>query len=1096
MAGLPSKLYNRCRNTLLKCSEFDSNASLRAVFVTSELQPFRSQLPEAANKTERVDVFLDYLLPKRLSDGQSILPFFLESLRGKYLPGDALHDELASLIDPIRTAFVSSNISSSEPSSTQISPIVPKQQTLDESAGSNNVDTASEVERSPEPSPSSTPSTSSNAFWDFLSAHPLLWVVGGVIFVILIAVLFFERLRCVLEYRLTEATVALIAFLAIGAALAFMVAPSLVRKAAQSFYGGFTFASIILVLVMIFLPPPQRQNCFSALEPIATAESSSSTQITTASPTQLPIPTATITLSPTLVSKATNPVRSATILSPLEGDEVSIKTNVMGEASKIPNNHKLWLLVQASDSTKYYPLKKPLEVNADGYWQTVTSVGRNLASEWSKPFTIAVVLANSHANQQLLDFVDVSPMGNQALDLPEGAVIQDSVRVVRTNPIVTVDSHPAEVKVQRFETIAGTYAKLSHDFWHLYGIVEVDKERFIPYGPFKPTSDRGEWMLEVEFPWPPGDDRVISFYALTVLLDTPADKKLSSAIGSYLGAHDLSDEDKTNVYGPIAKTSLVRAERVAFASEKPGNDDIYVINADGAGLVRLTNHPSGDTDPAWSPDATRIVFVSERDDGLEQLFIMDANGKNVHRVMSDTVMHARAPNWSPDSEWIAFHSWTQGNLDIYKVRPDGTELIRLTDDPAEDSSPVWSPDGERLTFLSDRLDAGADKLFLMDPDGSNVIRLTESEGSEGFAVWSPDGQHVLFAGDLEGSRDIYLIDADGSNLTRVANVDHERHPSFAPDGQRFVFDSSMNNRQLFLAAIEGEEPVQIQTGLAKSFLPMWSPVPKDERIVFVGRSDGDWEIYTMWSDGSDPLRLMDTETSNEIQPRLSPDGRQVVFASDIDGNYSIWLEDARTPAPWTRLTDDSANDWQPAWSPDGRKLAFASDRNGNWDIYVMNSNGTGVIQLTDDPDEDSFPAWSPDGNHIVFYSRRSGDGDIYVMDAANGANEKPLITNPGFDWSPTWSPDGSTILFASSRDYGDNTYRTEVYALEMLSGDLSRLTNYPGRDSIPLWSSDGLHIYFTSDRYSGIDDIWVMDADGSNTDNLTEDEREDIFGGP
>lgn len=97
MAGLSTELYNRCRSTMLKCSEFDTNASLRAVFVTDELRPFRGELPEADRKSGRVDTCLAYLMDKRLSDGRAVLPLFLAALRDRYQPGDALHDELGAL---------------------------------------------------------------------------------------------------------------------------------------------------------------------------------------------------------------------------------------------------------------------------------------------------------------------------------------------------------------------------------------------------------------------------------------------------------------------------------------------------------------------------------------------------------------------------------------------------------------------------------------------------------------------------------------------------------------------------------------------------------------------------------------------------------------------------------------------------------------------------------------------------------------------------------------------------------------------------------------------------------------------------------------
>jgi hypothetical protein len=93
----PVELHRQCRVTILKCSEFDTNASLQAVFVTNELRPFRSRLPEASSKSERVDACLAFLMDKRLSDGRSVLPLFLAALRDRYQTGDALRDELETL---------------------------------------------------------------------------------------------------------------------------------------------------------------------------------------------------------------------------------------------------------------------------------------------------------------------------------------------------------------------------------------------------------------------------------------------------------------------------------------------------------------------------------------------------------------------------------------------------------------------------------------------------------------------------------------------------------------------------------------------------------------------------------------------------------------------------------------------------------------------------------------------------------------------------------------------------------------------------------------------------------------------------------------
>lgn len=121
MSRLSADLYYRCRSTLLKCSELESDRSLRAIFVTAELGPFQNGLPQAANKAERVDVVLAYLLEKRLNDGRAILPLFLTALRDKYPKEDALHQELAQVAEAVRVELTSTSAAASVPSA----PVLP-----------------------------------------------------------------------------------------------------------------------------------------------------------------------------------------------------------------------------------------------------------------------------------------------------------------------------------------------------------------------------------------------------------------------------------------------------------------------------------------------------------------------------------------------------------------------------------------------------------------------------------------------------------------------------------------------------------------------------------------------------------------------------------------------------------------------------------------------------------------------------------------------------------------------------------------------------------------------------------------------------------
>lgn len=271
--------------------------------------------------------------------------------------------------------------------------------------------------------------------------------------------------------------------------------------------------------------------------------------------------------------------------------------------------------------------------------------------------------------------------------------------------------------------------------------------------------------------------------------------------------------------------------------------------------------------------------------------------------------------------------------------------------------------------------------------------------------------------------------------------------------------------------------------------PNWSP--DGHQIVFVSDRDGNDDIYIMGADGTkvlqlskDPFaRLYFIRSPDDYKPSWSPDGRHIAFVSgrdnqmmsfldadifvmDIDGSHIVNLG--------LHLSIENS----PVWSPDGSHIAFASDKDdpgGDLSIYVMKADGTNVIQLT----EGVYPAWSPDGSHIAFTSVRDGDPDIYVM-KADGTNVIQLTNDPEYDSLPTWSPDSSQIAFQSLRD-GD---LENIYVMGADGANVKRLTDNPAADYTPVWSPDGSQIAFVS-RRDGDPDIYVMEADGSNVIQLT-----------
>ena len=171
-------------------------------------------------------------------------------------------------------------------------------------------------------------------------------------------------------------------------------------------------------------------------------------------------------------------------------------------------------------------------------------------------------------------------------------------------------------------------------------------------------------------------------------------------------------------------------EQIAFYSERDGNQEIYVMNADGSNQTRLTNNPGNDSDPSWSPDHTMIAFESDRD----------------------------------------------GNSNIYVMNADGSNQNRLTNNPADDSNPRWSPDGTKIAFNTNRDSTAQDnfqnqEIYVMNAaDGSNQTRLTYNDVQDTGSSWSPDGTKIAFASNKDGNPKIYVMNAaNGSQQTRLTN---------------------------------------------------------------------------------------------------------------------------------------------------------------------------------------------------------------------------------------------------------------------------------------------------------------------------------------
>ena len=298
-----------------------------------------------------------------------------------------------------------------------------------------------------------------------------------------------------------------------------------------------------------------------------------------------------------------------------------------------------------------------------------------------------------------------------------------------------------------------------------------------------------------------------------------------------------------------------------------------------------------------------------------------------HLILKYSQVQASRP--APADPWranhtIAFASARDGNFDIYRMKLDGSNLEKLTSDPAIDGAPAWSPDGSKIAFHSKR--AGNRDIYVMNADGSNLQRLTDHRGEDMDPAWSPDGTMLAYHSDRNGKDDIYVANSDGSDAKRLTD------------------------------------------GSADDFAPDWSP--DGSKIAFYSNRDDDLEIYVMNSDGSDPKRLTDSP-GRDKSPVWSPDGRRIAFHSHRSGNYDLYVMNA-DGSSLKRLTDGATNEARPSWSPDGQWLVYGVAGSGKYGIYAIRTDGAETVQISNEARLDAAPAWKPQAPPVARPEKGSG----------------------------------------------------------------------------------------------------------------------------
>ena len=243
---------------------------------------------------------------------------------------------------------------------------------------------------------------------------------------------------------------------------------------------------------------------------------------------------------------------------------------------------------------------------------------------------------------------------------------------------------------------------------------------------------------------------------------------------------------------------------------------------------RRTHRPRPRTRTAWSPDGSRIAFESV---STRSLVVVDVSG--ITPGAPTELVPGAGPSWSPDGSRIAYFAEVDGNTDIYSVASDGTDVTRLTDDPAPDYSPRWSPDGERIAFVSER--DGDQDIVVMATDGTDQVDVTDDPVPDEAHVWSPDGRSIAFVAYLhgadpftigEGDAEIFVVRTDGSHKVDVSRSPAwDGDPAWSPDGRSIAFTRRTDHGQIFVMRADGNDQRRLRGvgGLANDCCPAWRP---------------------------------------------------------------------------------------------------------------------------------------------------------------------------------------------------------------------------------------------------------------------------------